>query len=432
MIAFLIFIGSILVLVGLHELGHFFVARACGVEIIEFSIGVGPRLFSISGKETRYSLRAIPVGGYVRMAGEDRSEEEGEIPSDRLLYSKPPYVRALISLAGPITNLLLALVVTVGIVWAISLPVLQVAETVPDTPAAQVLLPGDRIIAMNGREIYTIDQITSAVQGSDGSPIDVSLVRGGERMEIELTPAYSEEEGRYLIGAYFQAAAFTNEIASLQPDSPLAAAGLNPGDRIVAVGGKPVKTAVGIILALDRDLPAEELALTVLRGEERIEIPLPTAGKTADRLFTGISFIDLGVDYHRTGFIGGIELGLAQFTGYIRMMGSVIRGIAQGRVAAGEALQGPVGIAQTLEEGVKLGPSVFFQLLAFLSLNFALLNLIPFPGLDGSRVGFALLEWIRGKPIPPEREGIIHAIGFVILIALMILVTYKDIVRLFR
>jgi len=432
MIAFLIFIGSILVLVGLHELGHFLVARACGVEIIEFSIGFGPRIFSISGRETRYSLRAIPIGGYVRMAGEDRSEEGGEIPKDRLLYSKPPYIRALISLAGPIANFILALIVTIGVVWAADFPILQVAETIPDTPAAEALLPGDRIIAMNGRQIYTIDQLTSTIQRSDGSPIEISLIRGRERMEIELTPAYSTEDGHYLIGAYFQAAALTNEIASIQTDTPLAMAGLNPGDRIVAVEGDPVKTAVGIILALDRDLPAEELTLTVLRGEERIEIPLPTAGKTVDQLLTGASFTDLGIDYHRAGFIGGLALGAREFTGYIRMMGSVIRGIVQGRVAASDALQGPVGVARTLEEGVKLGPSVFFQLLAFLSLNFALLNLIPFPGLDGSRVGFALLEWIRGKPIPPEREGIIHAIGFVILIALMILVTYKDIVRLFR
>jgi len=116
MIAFLIFIGSILVLVGLHELGHFLVARACGVEIIEFSLGFGPRIFSVSGKETRYSLRAIPIGGYVRMAGEDRQEDEDEIPSERLLYSKPPYVRAAISLAGPIANLLLALIVTIAVV----------------------------------------------------------------------------------------------------------------------------------------------------------------------------------------------------------------------------------------------------------------------------------------------------------------------------
>jgi len=432
MIAFLIFIGSILVLVGLHELGHFLVARACGVEIIEFSLGFGPRIFSVSGKETRYSLRAIPIGGYVRMAGEDRQEDEDEIPSERLLYSKPPYVRAAISLAGPIANLLLALIVTIAVVWALNFPVLQVADVVPDTPAAEALLPGDRIIAMNGREIYTIDQITSAVQGSDGSPIEISLVRGGERKEIRITPTYSIEEGRYLIGAYFQAAAFTNEIASLSAESPLAGAGLYPGDRIVAVGEDEVKTAVAIILSLDSHLPADEVTLTVLRGGERIKIAIPTSGQTADQLLTDVAFTDLGVDYHRTGFIGGLALGARQFTGYVRMMGSVIGGIVQGRIAASEALQGPVGVAQILEQGVKLGPSVFFQLLAFLSLNFALLNLIPFPGLDGSRVGFAIVEWIRGRPIPPEREGIIHAIGFVILIALMILITYKDIIRLLR
>jgi len=432
MIAFLIFVGSILVLVGLHELGHFIVARASGVEIIEFSIGFGPRLFSLSGSETSYSLRAIPIGGYVRMAGEDRREEGREIPAERLLYNKPPYIRAAISLAGPIANLILALVVTIGVVWGLNFPILQVGEVIPGRPAAEVLLPGDRIIAIDGRTIYTIDQITSAVQRSGGSPLEISLIRNGEHKEIRITPTYSDEEGRYLIGAYFQAAAFTNEIDSLDPDSPLAAAGLSPGDRIVAVGDEEVKTAIAIILSLDSRLPAESVTLTVLRGGERLKISVPTSGKTADRLLAGVAFTDLGIEYHRPGFIGGIALGAAQFTGYVRMMGSVIRGIVQGRVTASEALQGPVGVARILEEGAKLGPSVFFQLLAFLSLNFGLLNLIPFPGLDGSRVGFAILEWIRGKPIPPEREGIIHMIGFVILIALMILITYKDIVRLFR
>jgi len=103
-----------------------------------------------------------------------------------------------------------------------------------------------------------------------------------------------------------------------------------------------------------------------------------------------------------------------------------------GQVDAGEVFQGPVGVARILGEGIRVSASFFFQLLAFLSLNFGLINLVPFPALDGSRVAFALYEWIRGKPIPPQREGIIHAIGFLILISLMILITYRDIVRLFR
>ena len=106
--------------------------------------------------------------------------------------------------------------------------------------------------------------------------------------------------------------------------------------------------------------------------------------------------------------------------------------LASGTVAPGEALQGPVGVARTLGEGFRLGPGIFFQLVAFLSLNFGLLNLVPFPGLDGSHVGFALYEWVRGKPISPERQGLIHAIGFAILFAVMILITYKDIARLFQ
>ncbi|MCK4570544.1 site-2 protease family protein, partial [Candidatus Bipolaricaulota bacterium] len=113
-------------------------------------------------------------------------------------------------------------------------------------------------------------------------------------------------------------------------------------------------------------------------------------------------------------------------------LAEVIRSVFAGRVDAGEVFQGPVGVAKILGEGIRVSGAYFFTLLAFLSLNFGLINLVPFPALDGSRAVFALYEWIRGKPISPQREGIIHAIGFLILISLMILITYQDIAKLFR
>jgi regulator of sigma E protease len=128
----------------------------------------------------------------------------------------------------------------------------------------------------------------------------------------------------------------------------------------------------------------------------------------------------------------GIVLASGQFVGYIRALAEVIRGILTRQVAAGDVFQGPVGVAKILGEGIRISGAYFFTLLAFLSLNFGLINLVPFPALDGSRAVFALYEWARGKPIPPQREGIIHAIGFLILIGLMILITYRDIANLFQ
>ncbi|MEE8592820.1 MAG: site-2 protease family protein, partial [Candidatus Bipolaricaulota bacterium] len=213
MISFLVFAASIMVLVGLHEAGHFFMARAFGVYIKEFAIGFGPKLFAIQGKETRYSLRLIPFGGYVKMAGEDRLEDDESIPHDRVLYSKPPYIRALISLAGPSANLLLAFAITLIVIWSMAFPTLQVAEIVPESPASAALQFGDRILEMDGRRILIREQITSVVAASKGNPIAILLERAGTRLETIIEPEYIEDESRFVIGAYFFPAAFTNELS---------------------------------------------------------------------------------------------------------------------------------------------------------------------------------------------------------------------------
>jgi regulator of sigma E protease len=429
----LIFLATIIVLVGVHELGHFLVARAFGVYVHEFAIGIGPVLLAKKGKETRYSIRLLPIGGYVRMAGEDRQETSDAVPPDRTLYSKPPAVRALISLAGALSNILLAFVVIVGVVWASALPMLQVGDVIPGAPAAAVLQPGDRVEAIDGRAIYTLDQLTAAIQASDGSEIRFELLRGGETVTVSVTPRRAADGDRFEVGAYFLSIAYTNVVRSVDPTSPLSAAGVEPGDRIVAVNGQSVETGIGFVVALEGvEGSSDQVSLQVERAGTSIDLSVPWAGRTAQDLLTGLEFEDLGVGTHRAGFASGIDLAAGQFATYVVLLGQTVRGLIVGSIAARDAIQGPVGIATTVRQGLDLGFGVFLQMLAFLSLNFGLINLIPFPALDGSRVVFALVEWIRGKPIPPEREGIIHAIGFLILIGLMILITYQDIVRLFQ
>lgn len=365
------------------------------------------------------------------MAGEDRLETDAAVPSDRFLYNKPPYVRAAISLAGPAANVLLAFVVTLAVGAALALPVLQVADVVPDSPAAAVLEPGDRVVAVNGRPIYTHDDLTAVIAGSEGRPVEFLIVRRGETRTVDVAPRDTEGEG-FKVGAYFRASAPTTEIVGLSVSSPWYAAGLAKGDRILDVQGKPVATGIALLVALDEAFSssAAEVSMTAERKGELITVRWLTAGRSADDVLEGVQLGDLGVDMRRPPLADGLALGMRQFASYAGLLAETIRGLTSGAIAPSEALQGPVGIASLVRQGWSYGLLVFLQLWALLSLNFGFINLIPFPALDGSRVAFALVEWVRGRPIPPQKEGLVHAIGFAILLGLLVLITFQDVARL--
>ena len=431
MITFLLFVGTILVLVGVHEGGHFLAAKASGVYVEEFAIGFGPKLLSFGRGETRYSIRAIPFGGYVRMAGEEGKDAPPEVPTDRLLYSKPPLIRIAISIAGPAMNLLTTFLVAVFALWGFGVPVLQVADVVPGKPAAAVLQPGDRVLEINGQKVIDVNAVGRVIQEAGGAPVEFVIERGGKRMSVKITPV-KDADGRYIVGAYFLTIAYTNVIKSLDPSSPLYRAGLRPGDKIVAIDGDEVRTGVGIINRLSELLPRDYLTLTVLRNGEPVNFRFNTAGMTLDQLFVGVELGDLGKETRRPGFGAGIALGAGQFVSELRMMGDLFHGMITGQISPAKSLTGPVGIAKLLGEGAHQGGSVFLWIFSYLSLSLGILNLIPFPALDGSRAAFAFYELVTRRPIPPEREGMIHMIGFLILLGLMLLVTYQDILRLFR
>jgi len=432
MITFLLLVGTILVLVGVHEGGHFLVAKLTGVYVKEFAIGFGPKLASLRIGETLYSVRALPFGGYVRMAGEDREETDPEIPERRLLYNRPPFVRILISLAGPAANLLMTLLVLVFALWMFGVPLLQVAALIPGKPAEVKLIPGDRIISIAGVPTYTVEDLDRAVQGCEGAPIEVLVERDGSHLGFTMTPEFDEKEGRYLMGIYPSPITYMNTLTALDPSSVLLASGLRAGDTIVSVGEVPTGTGIDLLLRMNEHLPAESVEVSILRmGVEEICV-IQTGGLELDRAFSGITLADLGTTYRRPDFAKGIIIGAGEFANYVRLMIDWIHGIIAGQIAVSETVAGPIGIARMLTDWAKQGASVFLQLFAYLSLSLGLLNLVPFPALDGSRAAFALYEAIRRRPIPPEREGMIHAIGFLVLIALMLLVTYQDILKLFR
>lgn len=432
MITLLVFVGTILVLVGVHEGGHFLAAKLAGVYVEEFAIGFGPKLLSFRKGETRYSVRAIPFGGYVRMAGEDREVTSSEIKADRLLYNKPPFTRILISLSGPTANLFTTLLIAVLALWAFGTPIIQVEDVIPGMPASAVLKSEDRVLSIQGHAIYNSETLSRLIQQSGGEPIDILVERNGESKEFTVRPQFDPIEERYVIGAYFWPVIRTNKLALLDPSSPFSLAGLKENDRIVAVDGEATHTAVAIVGRVDELLPTDSITFTVLREGGQLEIFLSTTGFDLNQSLAGIAFANLGITYRRPGFAAGFVLGAGQFSDYVHMIVEWVHAILTGQVTVSETIAGPVGIARLLGEGIKQGPNIFLWLFSYLSLSLGVLNLIPFPALDGSRAAFGLYELVFRRRISPRTEGMIHAIGGLIIIALMLLVTYKDIVKLFQ
>lgn len=331
------------VLVTFHELGHFLAGRAAGVYIHEFAIGMGPVLFSWQGKETKYSLRLVPIGGFTRFAGEEGKdkEEDSPIPLGRLLHTQRPGTRAKIVVAGPLANLAIACLAFFAVFSFVGLarPTTTISEVMPGYPADQAgLRAGDAVLSVGGLETPTWEDMTAAIQPRAAQTTEVVVQRGYERLTLTLTPI--DVSGVGVIG-------------------------VRPGF---------VVERMGLIQGLYQGV------------KETLIISL--------------------------GWLQGIV------------------GMLLGKVAPD--VTGPVGITQILGEAARMGMGELLYLFGALSANLGLINLMPIPALDGSRLIFAGVEALRGKPIDPDKESFVHFIGFFLLMALFAVITYKDILRLIR
>lgn len=332
------------VIVTVHEFGHYVVGRLCGIGIVEFSVGFGPRLLGWKRKGIQYSLRAIPLGGYCAFVGED---EENDDP--RAMNNQPVWKRFLTVLAGPAMNFVLAFVVC-----AIMLNAYFIAETYPvvdqvmaGMPAESAgLMAGDKIVEVNGVEITTdsagVSQMISTIQSGDlAKPIDVVVERDGARRSFAMTavPVTSEDGSatRYQIGIVFSSRTFTFL------------------ESIREAGGYMVETTGQML---------ESLKNLIFKGE--------------------------GLD----------------------------------------DTAGTVGIIAVVAQRAREGMYMVLWLMFIISLNLGIMNLLPIPALDGGRLLFLIVEAIRRKPIPPEKEGMVHAAGMVLIFGLFIVLTYHDIVKL--
>lgn len=327
---FLTFITAVIVftlLVVIHEFGHFIMARLSGVKVEEFAIGMGPKIWGYQAKETLYSIRAFPLGGFCKMLGEDESNQ------DPRAFNNKPILNRIITIAfGPIMNLFLAVLVFSLIFTNVPI-VSEVSENSPASKAG--IVTGDKILDINGIAITEWEQMRNIISENKGKEIALTFQRDGETKQVKLIPISREGEEGAIIGV----------------------------SSSIAYKGFSISQGIK-----DTSYVTSEMI------------------KFLGQLFTG--------------------------------------------KASMQYVEGPVKIVKRLGEAARVGTAVVLQFAGFLSLNLCIINLLPFPALDGGRLVFLVIEAIRRKPVDPQKEGLVHFIGFVLLMMLSVFIIYKDIITL--
>ncbi len=333
-------------LIFVHELGHFMVAKWVGIHVFEFSLGFGPQLLGDQKdkESTKYALRILPLGGFVRMAGMDADETEEGVDPAANFNDKPLKSRFAVISAGSVMNFLAAVLLFIITFSAIGVPAASetnvIGEVLADSPAVTAgLQSGDRIVSINETSTPTWTTVAESIQESGENNIHVVVERGEERLDFTVTPHYEPDAKAYQIGV------------------------------------------------------AQQLL------------------------------------WEKQGLFAAIKLGLIQSFQLSKLVLDGFVAMIAGQLSADD-VAGPVGITVAIGNAAAGGAGSLMIFTALLAINLALLNLLPIPALDGSKLVFLLIEGVRGRPVAPEKEGFVNLIGFAMLMLVFILVTYNDIARI--
>lgn len=421
-------------LILIHEVGHFWAGRWMKVGIDEFGFGYPPRMLKLFEKNgVEYTLNWIPFGGFVRLAGED----DPNVPGG--LSSAPAWRRLVVLVAGAAMNLVLAFVLFTGLAMYGRVEVVSdrvgIYRVESGSPAQQAgLQPRDMLLEINGREIDSLEDLQIETTLNRGSTVSLEVDRDGQVFTTELVPRKDPPEGQGSIGirmSYYEPDVTVQDVVA---GSPAEQYGLQAGDRIVAINGQVMRDSLDYEIFIDTH-PDETVRLSVQREGQAEPLVINTVNESDYfERYQGWAF---GIAYWRTArktyTLGpGLVQGWRETVDAAALVPRTLAGLIRRSVPVSD-ISGPVGITFiTKEVAQSAGLYGVLSVAAMISVNLGLVNLLPIPALDGGRMLFALLEWIRrGKRISPEREGILHAIFFFLLIAFLVVVTYNDIVRIF-
>ena len=443
LLAFLFVLG---VLVVFHELGHYWVARWCGVKVLRFSVGFGrvvwSRCFGPDG--TEWAISAVPLGGYVKMVDE---REAAVSPADlsRAFNRQSVWKRIAIVAAGPIANLLLAVLLFTG-TYVTGIPGQRalLAEPEANTPAAAAgVRDGDLVVAVDGAPVGSWQDLRWRLlraSGSSGVVIDVERPDGSrQRRAVALgSLAGADWEGNFMLALGLRADFGAPLIDEVLPDKPAARAGLRSGDRIVAIDGAPVRSP-GDVAAKTNAKPGADVNFRIVRDGAEREATITTDIAEQGGRKIGLVGVRLKVDPAyaerlavtvRYGVFDAFGQGLrktwelAAFT--VRMLGRILTG-----EASLKNISGPITMADFAGQSAQAGALVFVGYLALISISLGVLNLLPVPLLDGGHLLYYFVEIIKGSPVSDRAFEVGQRIGMAMLAVLMALALFNDLSRLF-
>jgi regulator of sigma E protease len=435
---FIISVVAVAVVLGfmilIHEFGHYAVAKLLGVRVEVFSIGFGKRLIGFRKGDTDYRIAAIPLGGYVKMSGENPMDERTGDPAEFMSHSR--WHRFLIAVAGPTMNILLAifLLTTVYMVhyeYPVFLDRPAVIEGIKhDSAAAQAgLQPGDRIVKVDGIDNPTWEQLQPRVWLSANQPLSITVQRGDQIFRKTIVPQSVTTSEVGSAGWYPEEPVIVGRI---EADTPAAQSGLAEDDRIVALNGKPLVSIESMIerLQQSKDAPVD---LTVIRGNQTLSFHLkPVLSKTEDpkEQRYRLGFLNKSETKVTTlPFTQALALSLEQNKKYSLLILELAKKIVQGKVSM-KAVSGPIGIAQDAGYAAQQkGWTPLMELTAGISLNLGIFNLLPIPILDGGVILFLLIEGLMRRDVSLRIKERVYQAAFVFLVLFAVMVIYNDLMK---
>lgn len=421
-------------LIFIHELGHFLLAKKNGIFVVEFSIGMGPRIFSFKKGETRYSLKLLPFGGACQMLNKELEGEEIDgADIERSFESKSVWARMVVIAAGPIFNFLLAFVLALVIMGIAGYDKPEVQIVANNSGAAEAgLKEGDIITKYNGksidisRELY-LEQMVNPVSEEE---IEVTVLRDGEKIKMTIKP---QKTKKYALGMTYMGDNNPAAISEVAEDSVMEKAGIKKGDIVKSIDGDKINTGSDMQQYLMRNpLTGEKIELVIERDGEEMTVEVEPA-------LSGESYV-AGFSYNlarvKVKGLGVIKYSFAEIKYQIRQVFESLGMLFKGKLTVND-FTGPVGIVDVIDDVYKQSESggalaIFLNLAnlsILLSASLGVMNLLPIPGLDGGRLLFLIYEAIVGKPV--KKEEYIHLAGLLLLMLFAIYIMFKDIAKLF-
>jgi regulator of sigma E protease len=429
---FLVLIG---VMILLHELGHFVVARLFDVKVETFSFGFGPRLFGFKHGDTDFRFSALPIlGGYVKMAGDQPLDPTGEEVSDpRSLVAKPRWQRLLITLAGPAVNVLLAIVLLTGLCMTHyeKIPTPRdpvVGYLAPDGAAAKAgIHEGDRVVQVDNVLDPNWDEISIKELESAQHPMQVWVMRAGERLHFTVVPALDPKEG---IGVAGWGQETQVQVGSVAKGMEAQRVGLQAGDILISANGEPLRS-VSRLYEIEKTTNGTPIDLVYSHNGQRRSVtvtPVKTEVDGQQRWLIGLT-VETHLEITKLPFLAAVRESWRWNIQSTKLILQSLELMIERRVSP-KSLVGPVGIAAMSGQAAREGAASYFSLMAAVSLNLAIFNLLPIPILDGGGIMMLLVEMLMRRELDLKVKEAVVKVGFVFLMMVVVFVIYNDISKI--